>query len=76
MKESKEEIKISLETRHGGGETRRGKRDKMWTEVTKDLVIKEAVEESGYEYEETDEFFYIMEYLRYVSVYCVESVPR
>jgi hypothetical protein len=39
----------------------------MWTEVTKDLVIKEAVEEMGYEYEETEEFFYVIEYLRYVS---------
>ena len=40
----------------------------MWTEVTKDLVIKEAIEEMGYEYEETEEFFYVIEYLRYVSL--------
>lgn len=39
----------------------------MWTEITKDLVIKEAIEEMGYEYEETDMFFYVMKYLRYVS---------
>jgi hypothetical protein len=43
------------------------KKDRRWTEITKDLVIKEAIEESGYEYEETDGFFYVMEYLRYVS---------
>ena len=49
-------------------ETSRGKtKDRMWTEVTKDLVTKEAIEEMGYEYEETDEFFYVIEYLRYVS---------
>ena len=49
-------------------ETNRGKtRDKMWTEVTKDLVIKEAIDEMGYEYEETDRFFYVIEYLQYVS---------
>lgn len=49
-------------------ETSRGKtKDKMWTEVTKDLVIKEAIDEMGYEFEETDEFFYVIEYLRYVS---------
>jgi len=49
-------------------ETSRGKtRDKMWTEITKDLVIKEAIDEMGYEYEETDDFFYVIEYLRYVS---------
>ncbi|KAI9684120.1 MAG: hypothetical protein M1829_003390 [Trizodia sp. TS-e1964] len=28
--------------------------DDMWTEITKDLVVKEAIEEMGYEYEETD----------------------
>ena len=46
---------------------RRRERDRKWTEVSKDLVIKEAIEERGYEYEETDEYFYVMEYLRYVS---------
>lgn len=39
----------------------------MWTEVTKDLVVREAIEEVGYDYEETELFFYIMQYLRYVS---------
>lgn len=39
----------------------------MWTEVTKDLVIKEAIEEMGYEFEDTEHFFYVMEYLKYVS---------
>lgn len=39
----------------------------MWTEITKDLVVREAIEELGYEYEETKQFFYIMDYLRYVS---------
>lgn len=39
----------------------------MWTEITKDLVIKEAVEHMGYDYEETEFFFYVMEYLKYVS---------
>jgi len=40
----------------------------MWTEITKDLVIKEAIEQMGYDYEETDFFFYVMEYLRYEDV--------
>lgn len=39
----------------------------MWTEITKDLCCKEAIESMGYDYEETDYFFYVMEYLRYVS---------
>jgi len=62
----KEEIKITHTRSHE--ERPRSKRDKMWTEVTKDLVIKEACDEMGYEYEETDEFFYVMEYLRYEDV--------
>ena len=43
------------------------KRAEMWTEITKDLVIREAIEEMGYEYEETEWFFYISTYMRYVS---------
>lgn len=45
----------------------------MWTEITKDLVIREAIEELGYEYEETDMFFYVMDYLKYVSL--ADAVP-
>ncbi|KAH7239135.1 hypothetical protein BKA59DRAFT_271222 [Fusarium tricinctum] len=40
----------------------------MWTEITKDLVLREAIESSGYEYEETKEFYYIMDYLKYDDV--------
>lgn len=39
----------------------------LWTEITKDLVAKEAIEELGYDYEETEFFYYILQYLRYVS---------
>lgn len=39
----------------------------LWTEITKDLVVKEAIQEMGYEYEETEDFYYIIAYLRYVS---------
>lgn len=51
------------------GAPSRSKKDKMWTEISKDLVIKEAIEEKGYEYEESEGFFYVMEYLRYVSIH-------
>lgn len=44
------------------------KRNEMWTEITKDLVTREAIERMGYEYEETEWFFYVMQYLRYVSL--------
>jgi hypothetical protein len=38
----------------------------MWTEITKDLVIREAIEKMGYDFEETEYFFYVIQYLRYV----------
>ncbi|KPM38171.1 hypothetical protein AK830_g8420 [Neonectria ditissima] len=44
------------------------KRKQMWTEITKDLVTREAIEELGYDFEETDQFFYVMEYLGYDDV--------
>ncbi|KAI0835516.1 hypothetical protein F5Y06DRAFT_136516 [Hypoxylon sp. FL0890] len=44
------------------------KRSEMWTEITKDLVVREAIERIGYEYEETEWFFYVMQYLRYEDV--------
>ncbi|KAL1998230.1 hypothetical protein VTN02DRAFT_6572 [Thermoascus thermophilus] len=44
------------------------KRDKLWTEITKDLVVREAIERAGLEYEETEHFYYIFEYLRYEDV--------
>jgi hypothetical protein len=54
-------------TDFGGPVPSKPKTKDMWTEITKDLVIKEAIEHMGYDYEETDYFFYVMEYLRYVS---------
>jgi hypothetical protein len=64
------DAKISSDRRVGrrepaGPPARR--RQEMWTEITKDLVIREAIEQVGYEYEETEWFFYIMQYLQYVS---------
>ena len=47
------------------------KTEAMWTEITKDLVSEEAMKEMGYEYEETEFFYYVMTYLRYVSLYRV-----
>jgi len=50
---------------HGG---RTGTGD-LWTEITKDLVVRDALDELGYEYEETEYFFYVIEYLRYEQVH-------
>lgn len=55
---------------------RRKKEQEMWTEITKDLVVREAIEKCGYEYEETEWFFYVMQYLRYVSSLVYHSPCR
>lgn len=52
----------------------RTKKSDMWTEITKDLVSKEAIEYMRYDYEETEYFFYVMEYLRYVRTLKPSSV--
>ncbi|EGE81583.2 hypothetical protein BDDG_04526 [Blastomyces dermatitidis ATCC 18188] len=44
------------------------KRDRLWTEITKDLVVKEAIERAGYDYEETQYFYYVFAYLKYDDV--------
>ncbi|KAG7009389.1 hypothetical protein G7Y79_00002g005040 [Physcia stellaris] len=46
----------------------KSKTEGMWTEITKDLVSEEAMKEMGYEYEETEFFYYVMSYLRYEDV--------
>ncbi|RDL41452.1 Conserved glutamic acid rich protein [Venustampulla echinocandica] len=40
----------------------------LWTEITKDLVVREAIEQMGYDFEETEYFYYIIQYLRYEDV--------
>lgn len=40
----------------------------LWTEITKDLVSREAIEQLGYDFEETEYFYYIIQYLRYEDV--------
>ncbi|KAL4788643.1 hypothetical protein BJX76DRAFT_2181 [Aspergillus varians] len=47
-------------SRYIGAEDRR---ERLWTEITKDLVVREAIERAGYEYEEMDSFYYIFSYL-------------
>lgn len=44
------------------------RRDDRWTEVTKSLVVREAIERLGYEYEETRLFYYIFAYLKPVCI--------
>lgn len=63
------DIDIDIDTRDRGRRfvKEKSKTEGMWTEITKDLVSEEAIKEMGYEYEETEFFYYVMKYLRYVS---------
>ena len=47
----------------------------MWTELSKDLVVREAIETMGYDYEDAADFFYVMEYLQYVRNQSFPSGP-
>ncbi|KAG0636908.1 hypothetical protein HOY80DRAFT_1053086 [Tuber brumale] len=49
--------------RDNGVRRSRGLGSELWTEITKDLVTREAIEDCGYPYEETEFFYYIFEYL-------------
>ncbi|KAL8735081.1 MAG: hypothetical protein Q9181_002939 [Wetmoreana brouardii] len=44
------------------------KKERMWTEITKDLVTEDAIKQMGYDFEETEFFYYIMSYLKYEDV--------
>ena len=55
-------------------QSQKPKQEAMWTEITKDLVVKEAIDGMGYDYEETEFFYYVMEYLRYVSLLFVSPL--
>ncbi|KAF2030920.1 hypothetical protein EK21DRAFT_100061 [Setomelanomma holmii] len=60
-------LEIDINRENGEFNVKPRKKD-MWTEVTKDLVLREAIDQMGYSCEETDDFFYIMEYLQYEDV--------
>jgi hypothetical protein len=65
-----EELDIEIDRSRSRDFEVKPKKKDMWTEVTKDLVLREAIDGMGYRCEETDDFFYIMEYLRYVRILC------
>ncbi|KAK2030261.1 hypothetical protein LX32DRAFT_692606 [Colletotrichum zoysiae] len=64
------ETEIEIEKTKDRAPARRqpSKRNEMWTEITKDLVTRDAIIELGYDFEETEYFFYIMQYLKYDDV--------
>lgn len=59
------ERRAQIGRRYVGTEDRR---ERLWTEITKDLVVREAIERAGYEFEETEFFYYIFDYLQYVRL--------
>lgn len=64
------EIEVETDQRlvvSSGRELMPAARSDMWTEITKDLVSREALDYFGYDYQETEYFYYILQYLRYVS---------
>lgn len=60
--ESEEEFEVE---QHGiaASKVHKERRDERWTEITKDLVVRDAIEQLGYEFEETRMFYYIFSYL-------------
>ena len=53
------------------------KSERIWTEITKDLISEEALKTVGHEFEETDDFFYVMEHLHYVSIQHISlTIPQ
>lgn len=50
-------------------------KDERWTEITKDLVVREAIERIGYEFEETRVSYYIFSYLEPVRLH-KSMMPR
>ncbi|KAJ5992454.1 hypothetical protein N7451_008178 [Penicillium sp. IBT 35674x] len=60
--ESEEEVEVEQHSR-AVPKVHKERRDERWTEITKDLVVRDAIEQLGYEFEETRMFYYIFSYL-------------
>ncbi|KAJ6155552.1 hypothetical protein N7470_006118 [Penicillium chermesinum] len=51
------------QSEHTGTQVSKDRDDERWTEITKDLVVREAIERLGYEFEETRRSYYIFSFL-------------
>jgi hypothetical protein len=40
----------------------------LWTEISKDLVVKEAIEQLGYTFTQNENAYYVTKHLPYVSL--------
>ncbi|KAJ5947692.1 hypothetical protein N7466_000707 [Penicillium verhagenii] len=64
--EAEVEVEEEVEVQNNGRarpKVRKERRDERWTEITKDLVVRDAIEDMGYEFEETKEYYYIFSFL-------------
>jgi hypothetical protein len=61
-----ERIEESSDRRVGPPRGPKNRTGDLWTEITKDLVVADAITQLGYDFEETEFFFYVLQYLRYV----------
>lgn len=50
-------------------------KDERWTEITKELVVREAIERMGYEHEEMRHSYYIFSYLEPVRFHHLTVLP-
>lgn len=60
-------VDIDIERRRSRHRSPKPSTREMWTELSKDLVSREAMQRLGYAFEETKYLYYIMQYLPYVS---------
>lgn len=65
-----------VDRRRVGAKVVKERRDERWTEITKDLVVREAIEQLGYEFEETKMFYYIFSFMEPVSRIESPGSPR
>ena len=63
------EVEIEQRSRRATPENRQKRQ--RWTEISKELVVRDAIERCGYEFEEVTQFYYIFSHLEPVSI----SVP-
>lgn len=60
------EVEIEQRSRRATPENRQ--RRQRWTEISKELVVRDAIERYGYEFEEMTQFYYIFSHMEPVSI--------
>lgn len=63
-----EELERDMEEMEIGQQVEKEHRDERWTEITKELVVREAIKQLGYEFEETRTHYYVFSFLEQVRL--------